>query len=72
MCSAQHHFILLTLLNMFMTFILSLTQVLVFLPLYMMLSMLLSMVVCKAASLSSVCLVSVHVCATYVIASSTL
>ena len=41
MCPAQDHFICLTLLIMYMTFVLSLTHVLVFLSLYVMLSILL-------------------------------
>ena len=49
----------------------SLTQMLVFLSLYVMLSILLSIVVCAAASLFCACLVSVQVSAPYVIAGST-
>ena len=52
-------------------FVLSLTQMLVFLSLYVMLSILLSIFVCAAASLFCACLVSVHVSAPYVIAGST-
>ena len=44
-----------------MTFVLSLTQMLVFLSLYVMLSILLSILVCAAASLFCACLVSVQV-----------
>ena len=54
-----------------MTFALSLTQMLVFLSLYVMLSIFLSILVCVAASLCCACLVSIHVSAPYVIAGST-
>ena len=54
-----------------MTFVLSLTQMLVFLSLYVMLSILLSILVCAAARLFCACLVSVQVSAPYVIAGST-
>ena len=50
-CPAQDHFIFLTVLIISMTFVLSLTQMLVFLSLYVMLSILLSILVCAAASL---------------------
>ena len=70
-CPAQDHFIFLTVLIISMTFVLSLTQMLVFLSLYVMLSILLSIFVCAAASLFCACLVSVHVSAPYVIAGST-
>ena len=63
-CPGPFHFIS-------MTFVLSLTQMLVFLSLYVMLSILLSIFVCAAASLFCACLVSVHVSAPYVIAGST-
>ena len=59
-CSAQDHLIFLTLLIMSITFFLSLTQMLVFLSLYVMLSILLSILVCAAASLFCACLVSVQ------------
>ena len=62
-CPAQDHFIFLTVLIISMTFVLSLTQMLVFLSLYVMLSMLLSILVCAAASLFCACLVSFHVSA---------
>ena len=52
-------------------FVLSLTQMLVLLSLYVMLSILLSILVCAAASLFCACLVSVHVSAPYVTAGST-
>ena len=52
-------------------FVLSLTQMLVVLSLYVMLSILLSILVCAAASLFCACLVSVQVSAPYVIAGST-
>ena len=70
-CPAQDHFIFLTVLIISMTFVLSLTQMLVFLSLYVMLSILLSILVCAAASLFFACLVSVQVYAPYVIAGST-
>ena len=56
---------------MSMTFVLSLTYMLVLLSLYMMLRILLSILVCVAASLFCACLVSVQVSAPYVIAGST-
>ena len=62
-CPAQDHFIFLTVLIKSMTFVLSLTQMLVFLSLYVMLSILLSILVCAAASLFCACLVSVQVSA---------
>ena len=68
-CPAQDHFIFLTLLIIAMTFVLSLTQMLFFLSLHMMMSILLSILVC--ASLFCVCLVCVQVSAPYVIADST-
>ena len=55
----------------FMTFVLSLTQMLVFLSSYMMLSIRLSNLLCAAASLFCPCLVSVQVSAPYAIAGST-
>ena len=58
-CPAQNHFIVLTLLIIYVTFVLSLTQMLVFFSLYVMLSIL----VCAAASLFCACLVSVQVSA---------
>ena len=54
-----------------MSFVLSLTQMLVLLYVYVMLSILLSILVCAAASLFCACLVSVQVSAPYVIAGST-
>ena len=57
-CPAQDHFIFPTVLIISMTFVLSLTQTLVFLSLYVMLSILLSILVCAAASLLCACLVS--------------
>ena len=68
---AQDHFIFLTVLIISMTFVLSLTQMLVFLFLYVMLSIRLSILVCAAASLFYACVVSVQVSAPYVIAGST-
>ena len=70
-CPAQDHFIFLTVLIISMTFVLSLTQMLVFRSLHVMLSILLSILVCAAASLFCACLVSVQVSAPYVIAGST-
>ena len=58
-CPAQDHFMFFTLLIISMTFVLSLTQMLVFLYLYVMLRILLSTLVCTAASLFCACLVSV-------------
>ena len=68
-CPIPFHF--LTLLIISMTFVFSLTQTLVCLSLYVMLSILLSTLVCAAASLFCACLVSVQVYAPYVIAGST-
>ena len=62
-CPAQDHFLFLTVLIISMTCVLSLTQMLVFLSLYVMLITLLSIVVCAAASLFCACLVSVQVSA---------
>ena len=60
-CPAQDHFICLTVLIIYITFALSLTQMLVFLSLYVMSSILLSILVCAAASLLCACLVSAKV-----------
>ena len=68
---AQDHFIFLTVYIISMTFVLSLTQMLVLLCLYVILSILLSILVCAAASLFCACLVSVQVSAPYIIAGST-
>ena len=70
-CPAQDHLIFLTLLIISMSFVLSVTQTLVFLFLYVMLSILSTILVCAAGSLFCVCLVSVYVSAPYVIAGST-
>ena len=70
-CPTQYHFIILTVYIIYMTFVLSLTQMLDILSLYVMLSILLSILVCAAASLFCACLVSVQVSAPYVIAGST-
>ena len=67
----QNHFICLAVLIISMSFVLSLTQMLVFLSLYVMLSLLLSILVCAAASLFCACLVSVQVAAPYATAGST-
>ena len=64
-CPAQDHFIVLAVLIIPMTFVLSLTQMLGFLTLYVMLSILLSILVCAAASLFCACLVSVQVSAPF-------
>ena len=71
MCPAKDHFTFLTLLIISMTFVLSLIQMLVFLSLYVMLRIRLSILVCAATSLFCACLVSVQVSAPYVIAGST-
>ena len=71
MCPAQNHFSFLTLFIMSMPFVLSLTHMLVLLFLYAMLSTILSILVCAAASLFRVCLVSLHASAPCAIASST-
>ena len=72
MCPAQDHFIFRTLLIISTTFVPCLTQMLVFLSLYVMLSILLSILVCAAAGLFCACLVSVQVSAPYVVASTKL
>ena len=58
----QDHFIYLRLLIISMTFALSLTQMLVFLSLYVKMSIRLSILVCAAACLFRASLVSVQVC----------
>ena len=70
-CPAQDHFIFLIVYIISMSFVLSLAKMLVFLPRYVMLSILLSVLVCAAASLFCACLVSVQVSAPHVIAGST-
>ena len=78
-CPARDHFIFLTVLIISMTFVLSLTQRLIFLSfwflepwtIYSILSILVYILVCAAASLFCACLVSVQVSAQYVIAGST-
>ena len=70
-CPVQDHFIFLTLpIIISMTFVFSLTQTLVVLSLYVMLSILLSILVCAAESLVCACLVSVQDSAPHVIAGS--
>ena len=69
-CPGPFHFFI-TVLITSVTFVLSLTQMLVFLSLHVMLSILLSILVCAAASLFCAWLVSVQVPAPYVIAGST-
>ena len=59
-CPAQDHFIVLTLYIISMNFVVFLTQMLVLLSLYVMSSILLSILVCAAASLFCACLVSVQ------------
>ena len=59
-CPAQDHFIFLTVLIISMTFVLSLTQMLVFLYWYVMLNILLTSLVYAAASLLCACLVSIQ------------
>ena len=61
----------LTLLIISMTCVLSLTHMVVFLSLQLMLSMLLSILVCAAESVFCACLVSVQIATPYVIAGST-
>ena len=68
---ARDHFIVLTLLIISMIFVLSLAQMLVFLSLYVMLSILLPILVCAPASVFCSCYVSVQVSALYVVAGST-
>ena len=70
-CSAQDHFIFLTVYIISMTLVLSLTQMLVLLSLHVMLRILLSILVCAAARLFCACLISAQVSAQYVIAGST-
>ena len=65
-CPVKDHFIFLTVFIISMTFVLSLTQMLVFQFLYVILSILLSILVCAATSLFCACLISVHVSAPYV------
>ena len=60
-----------TLLIIYITFVCFLTQMLIFLYLYVMLSILLSILVCDAASLFCACFVSVQGSAPYVIAGRT-
>ena len=69
-CPAQDHFIFLTVYIISMNCVLSLTQMLVLLSLYVMLSILLSILVCAAAGLFCACLVSVQVSAPYAIAAA--
>ena len=59
-CPAQDHFIFLTVYVIAVTFVLPLTQMLVLLSLYVMLRILLSILVCAAASLFCACLVNVQ------------
>ena len=70
-CPAQDHFIFLTVYIISMTLDLSLTQMLVFLSLHVILSILLSIYVGSAACLFCACSVSDQVSAPYVIAGST-
>ena len=67
-CQGPFHF--LTLLIITMTCVLSLTQLLVFLSMYVMLIKFISILVYAAASLFCACLTSVQVSAPYVIAGS--
>ena len=60
-CPAQDHFICLTLLIISMAIALSLTQMSVFISLYVMLSIRLSILICSVVSLFCAWLVSVHV-----------
>ena len=70
-CRTQDHLIFLTLLIIAMTFVRSVTPLLVFLSLFNVLSILFSIWVCAAASSFCVCLVSVQVYTPYVVAGST-
>ena len=71
-CPAQDHFICSHSVDyIYMTFVLSLTQMLLILSLHVMLSILLSILVCAATSLLCACLVNVQVSAPYGIAGST-
>ena len=70
-CPAQDHFIFLTVCIISMTFVLSLTQMLAPLSVFVMLSIRLSILFCAAASLFCDSLVSVQVSAPYVISGST-
>ena len=63
MCPANELFIFIALLIMSMTFVLSLTKMLVCRSLYMMLSLLISILVCAAVNLFSACFVSYHISA---------
>ena len=67
-CPAQDHSFCLTVLIISMNSVLSLTQMWVFLFVYVMLSILLSILVCANASLLCACFVSVQVSAPYGIA----
>ena len=67
----QDHFMFLTVYIIFMNLVLSLAQMWVLLSLFVMLSILLSILVCEDPSLFCDCLVSVQVSAQYVIAGST-
>ena len=68
-CPGPFHFLTVYIISM--TFVLSLTHMLVLLSLYVTLNILLSILVCAAASLFCACLVSVQVSAPYVIDGST-
>ena len=70
-CPAQVHFRLLTYSITSVTFVFSLTQMFVFQSRYVMFNILLSILVCAAASLFFASVVSAHVSAPYVIARST-
>ena len=63
MCPANELFIFIALLIMSMTFVLSLTKMLVRRSLYVMLSLLISILVCAAVSLFSACFLSYHISA---------
>ena len=71
MCHAQHQFIVLTLLIISMTFVLSIYPDVGLSIGVCDVDILLSILVCAAASLFSACLVSVEVSAPYLIAGST-
>ena len=72
MCPAHEHYIVLTLLIMSMTFVFYLTQTFVLLSSYVMLSIIISFLVCAMqVKFSSSCWMTVEVSSPYVIAGST-
>ena len=65
MCIAQDHFTLITLLIVYITVVVSLSQILVLLSLHVILSILLSILVCATARLFYACRLSVQASAPY-------